>query len=52
MANPAASSCVPGIMKTTMLPRRALIFLAFTWILVMLYPDPAMLLRSQFATPR
>ena len=29
-----------------MLPRRAVIFLALGWILVMLYPDPGMLLRS------
>ncbi|HEY5167984.1 MAG TPA: transglutaminase domain-containing protein [Thermoleophilia bacterium] len=29
-----------------MLPRRAVIFLALAWILVMLYPDPGMLLRS------
>jgi hypothetical protein len=33
-------------MKTSMLPRRALIFLAAAWVLVMLYPDPGMLLRS------
>jgi hypothetical protein len=35
-----------------MLPRRALIFLAFAWILVMLYPDPGMLLRSIRNTAR
>ncbi|HEX5641594.1 MAG TPA: transglutaminase domain-containing protein [Thermoleophilia bacterium] len=29
-----------------MLPRRALIFLGLAWILVMLYPDPGMLVRS------
>lgn len=29
-----------------MLPRRALIFLAVAWALVMLYPDPGMLVRS------
>ena len=29
-----------------MLPRRAVIFLALAWILVMLYPDPGVLLRS------
>ena len=51
-ANPAAPSRVPGIMKTTMLPRRALIFLAFAWVLVMLYPDPGMLVRSVRNTVR
>ncbi len=35
-----------------MLPRRAVIFLAFAWILVMLYPDPGMLLRSIRNTAR
>ena len=29
-----------------MLPRRAVIFLAVAWVLVMLYPDPGMLARS------
>ena len=29
-----------------MIPRRALVFLAFAWVLVMLYPDPGMLVRS------
>ena len=29
-----------------MLPRRAVIFLGLAWILVMLYPDPGLLLRS------
>ena len=29
-----------------MVPRRAVIFFALAWILVMLYPDPGMLLRS------
>ena len=33
-------------MQTTMLPRRALVFLAFAWVLVMLYPDPGVLVRS------
>jgi hypothetical protein len=33
-------------MKPVMLPRRALIFLFATWTLVMLYPDPGMLVRS------
>ena len=37
-----------------MLPRRALIFLALAWVLVMLYPDPGMLVRSvrNIARPR
>ena len=35
-----------------MLPRRAVIFLALAWILVMLYPDPGMLLRSIRNTAR
>ena len=35
-----------------MLPRRAVIFLALAWILVMLYPDPGMLLRSVRNTVR
>ena len=35
-----------------MLPRRALIFLAVAWILVMLYPDPGMLVRSIRNTAR
>ena len=35
-----------------MLPRRAIIFLALAWILVMLYPDPGMLLRSVRNTVR
>jgi hypothetical protein len=39
-------------METTMLPRRALIFLAFAWVLVMLYPDPGMVLRSIRNTAR
>ncbi len=29
-----------------MLPRRAVIFLSLAWVLVMLYPDPGVLLRS------
>jgi transglutaminase-like putative cysteine protease len=33
-------------MKPVMLPRRALIFLFAAWTLVMLYPDPGMLVRS------
>ena len=33
-------------MQSVMLPRRALIFLAAAWALVMLYPDPGMLVRS------
>jgi hypothetical protein len=33
-------------MKPVMLPRRALIFLFATWMLVMFYPDPGMLVRS------
>ncbi len=33
-------------MKSVMLPRRALIFLFVAWTLVMLYPDPGMLVRS------
>lgn len=33
-------------MQTVMLPRRALIFLFAFWALVMLYPDPGMLIRS------
>ena len=44
--NRAVLRRVPGIMEKTMLPRRALIFLAVAWILVMLYPDPGMLVRS------
>ena len=39
-------------MKTTMLPRRALIFLSFVWVLVMLYPDPTTLVRSVRNTMR
>jgi len=35
-----------------MLPRRALIFLAVAWILVMLYPDPGVLVRSVRNTAR
>jgi hypothetical protein len=37
-----------------MLPRRALIFLGLAWVLVMLYPDPGMLVRSfsNVASPR
>ena len=35
-----------------MLPRRAVIFLALAWILVMLYPDPGMLVRSIRNTAR
>lgn len=35
-----------------MLHRRALIFLAFAWVLVMLYPDPGMLVRSVRNTAR
>ena len=37
-----------------MLPRRALVFLALAWVLVMLYPDPGMLVRSvrNIARPR
>ncbi len=35
-----------------MLPRRAVIFLALAWVLVMLYPDPGMLLRSVRNTVR
>ncbi len=37
-----------------MLPRRALIFLGLAWVLVMLYPDPGMLVRSvrNVARPR
>ena len=35
-----------------MVPRRAVIFLAFAWILVVLYPDPGMLLRSIGNTAR
>ena len=50
--NRAALSHVPGIMKTTMLPRRALIFLSFVWVLVMLYPDPTALVRSVRNTMR
>jgi len=33
-------------MQSVMLPRRALIFLFAAWTLVMLYPDPGMLIRS------
>ena len=29
-----------------MIPRRALVFLAFAWVLVALYPDPGLLVRS------
>jgi hypothetical protein len=29
-----------------MLPRRAIVFLAFAWAFVMLYPDPGLLMRS------
>lgn len=35
-----------------MLPRRAIIFLGLAWVLVMLYPDPGMLVRSFRNTAR
>ena len=45
-ANRAAPPRVPGIMQAVMLPRRALIFLFCAWALVMLYPDPGVLVAS------
>ena len=43
---PGALAPRPSYHEVMRLPRRALVFLAFSWVLVILYPDPGVLVRS------